>query len=681
MQKVLKTFGLTDKESELYIFLARHSPLRSGEIAKGIHTHRVEVYRMLGNLQKKGVIERTLESPTRFTAVPLEKVLDAFIKARQEETAAMERTKESVLIDWKNISRIESKQALEKFVVVEGNKKIYSKILQMTRETKNQLSVITSILGLARADSHGILDAMVNHPLREKIFFRFLTELTDANIETFKTFFKRIRKTGISFKGRNPTSGLSLSPRMALRDREEILVFIRPTAETLEEAQEDVCLWTNCKTLVESFSAIFEDLWTNSTEVKQAIADIGVVKSYAMPSVIDKNIAAPKTYEEILTSAKNEIMILTSSEGLTEMQKCIALFKEIARRRVTVKVMAPITNENQQTVQRLSKYCSIRHTPTCHLESTLVDGKHLVQSRNQLPYDGKRERIPYFGTFTVNNQEYVNKTKETLDALWRTATILSISALGSVIKTTPIEDTSYDIESAHHRSDGPHRRLLLDVKSKRQVILEKDVLEKIINAKKYPGKNWPNEIIRYYGSNGLAVIHPPVSFNLPDMTIWANHINKQSSFGAADNLLVFLWLETPEGNAYVPVAFIGDNPKQVEFYRMSAKNTPSEHNAHLVKREELQIRMHGNTLFAGWTIPIPLFPPSRILPPSCLIFEGYGPLTTSLTEFRQPSGIKVTVEANGFDAFVTFFHPASKYSAPGTDGRIHRDLVTTFHPL
>jgi hypothetical protein len=29
---------------------------------------------------------------------------------------------------------------------------------------------------------------------------------------------------------------------------------------------------------------------------------------------------------------------------------------------------------------------------------------------------------------------------------------------------------------------------------------------------------------------------------------------------------------------------------------------------------------------------------------------------------------------------VTFFHPASKYSGPGTDGRINRDVVTTIHP-
>ena len=164
VQNVLKTLGLTDKEAELYIFLAKHKPLRSGEIAKGIRTHRVEVYRILKSMQTKGVIQATLESPTRFIAVPLETVLESFIKAKREETALMEITKQSVLNDWRNISKIELQSSIEKFMVVQGSKKIYLKILQMTKETKTQLSIVIPISSLARADHFGVLEAILNDP-------------------------------------------------------------------------------------------------------------------------------------------------------------------------------------------------------------------------------------------------------------------------------------------------------------------------------------------------------------------------------------------------------------------------------------------------------------------------------------------------------------------------------------
>ena len=45
-----------------------------------------------------------------------------------------------------------------------------------------------------------------------------------------------------------------------------------------------------------------------------------------------------------------------------------------------------------------------------------------------------------------------------------------------------------------------------------------------------------------------------------------------------------------------------------------------------------------------------------------------------------PSGFRNRLESNGFDAFVTFMHPASKYSGPGTDGFFIRDLVLTMTP-
>jgi len=39
------------------------------------------------------------------------------------------------------------------------------------------------------------------------------------------------------------------------------------------------------------------------------------------------------------------------------------------------------------------------------------------------------------------------------------------------------------------------------------------------------------------------------------------------------------------------------------------------------------------------------------------------------------------VQSNYLNAFVTFMHPKSKYSGPGTDGLFFRDVVaTTYSP-
>ncbi len=97
LRNVLRSFGATEKEAETYIFLAKHGILKGGEIAKRTKTHKGLTYRILGNLQRKGLVEATLEAPARFAAVPFEAVLDLNIKIRQEETARIEAQKIDLL--------------------------------------------------------------------------------------------------------------------------------------------------------------------------------------------------------------------------------------------------------------------------------------------------------------------------------------------------------------------------------------------------------------------------------------------------------------------------------------------------------------------------------------------------------------------------------------------------------
>jgi hypothetical protein len=98
-----------------------------------------------------------------------------------------------------------------------------------------------------------------------------------------------------------------------------------------------------------------------------------------------------------------------------------------------------------------------------------------------------------------------------------------------------------------------------------------------------------------------------------------------------------------------------------------------------VNENELEVRVHGCTLFVGWTKPIQI-DPVRAIPPSCLLIEGYGKLKTSSYSVVIPSGYTLKTEGNHFDAFVTFLHQSSKYSGPGTEGAFGREVIMEFYP-
>lgn len=662
VRKALKNIGLTEKEIDLYIFLAKQPALRSGEISKGLRTHRVEIYRILKSLQTKGAVEATLESPTRFIVIPLETVLDSFIKAKQQETIQMESTKQSVLNEWKNISKTESRIAIEKFSIVEGNKKIYTKFLRMVKETKNQLSAVTTSADLIRAEQFGVLDVAFNHPLKDKIKFHFLTDLSDANLNMIRNLSKDKSETGIDFKGKSPAVGLQLSPRMIIRDREELLFFIRPTAETSVPGQNDVCLWTNCEALVHSFSVMFEDLWINSASLRTYKNQMDKKSNNKMKMFNEAKNVYPN-YRYALQTATKEIVIVAASETSREINKIKEILDDSVQKGVKVKLMLPVTNTNTEVVQEFLKKYEVKHVPLGYLAMTLIDDNHLFQFKTH----NNKNVVSFEKAFYTADNEYVTQAKKMLNDIWKNAQKPSATTLKSILQT--------HIFNLPNMMGAP----FLTEEKPKGYLNEKDILKKIVNSRSCDNK-FSKAIDRRYGTLGLAVIHPPPYLKLPEIMIIVNKIEKQSTLGEEDAIIFLSWLETPKGYAYSPVAIIGDNPKAHTFWKTMNAGNPAGKNTHLLKKDEIEIRIHGNTLFANWNVPIPLYPKELTLPPACILIEGFGEVKTTAYTVVPPSGHRIQREENYLDAFVTFFHPSTKYSGPGTDGCLIRDSIISIYP-
>jgi sugar-specific transcriptional regulator TrmB len=223
IKTVLTKAGLTEKEAVIYILLAKHEPLKGAEIAKLTKKDKAQVFRILKNLQAKGFIEATLEYPTRFTVTPFENILENFVKSKREEIIFIEKTKEELLHHLRKESHTEP--SLDKFVIIRGNKRIYSRISKIFKDTKNQLSVATTVPSLMKANRFDVFDAILDNPLGAKIQYRFLVEFSKENLNFVKALAERMPKSGFSFKGKNPDLDLRLFPRMVTRDNEEILFF------------------------------------------------------------------------------------------------------------------------------------------------------------------------------------------------------------------------------------------------------------------------------------------------------------------------------------------------------------------------------------------------------------------------------------------------------------------------
>ena len=674
IESILKNIGLTKRETEVYIFLAKYSALKSIEIAKKTRIDTAEVYRILKSLQTKGIIEATLESPARYVIVPFERLIDSFIKARQDEVALVQKAKDSLLFDWKRISTKNLEPSPEKFVVIEGESKIYLRFLQLVKDTKNQLSIVSTVQELVEANRFGVFDPIALRSLGSKVQFQFITQLSKENISILKALLKKINPTGFNIKGRSPDLGLRLSTRMVIRDEEEILLFI--TAEKETSTRKAVCLWTDCKTIVQSFTGVFESLWKNSTEIEKRILDLEAGEPTPQRTIWDPKIIK-KNYNEIFSNAQEELIFLTSSEGLKELCKKTFTLKRLAKKGVSIKVMAPIARENLRTYELLSSFCKIRHFSESRLNTTLIDGQHLFQFSNTALQAVKRQATFTETAIYTNNREQVQKTRAILFGIWEKAR----HVIGNTSDSIAIDHAIGSFTDSLEVDKSVYRKMLAIHKDRVEgTVKEKDIIKKIVQAKRMPAKDPAKDINTLYGSQAIAVLHLPSDFKLPDMIIKIWHNDKNSTFGAEDALDIYLWLETPNGYAFVPVAHVTDNPKAIEYRKGVYAKTPAGQNIILVRRNQLKVIVHGDTLFAGWTTPIPLIPPKYILPPASMLFEAFGELKTGIGRTSLPSGRTQVHEFNRFGAFVTFFHPSSKYSGPGTEGWFDRECIMTAYP-
>ncbi len=673
IEKTLRDFGFTEKEVEVYIFLGKRGALKGGDITKRLKMHKGQVYRTLKSLQKKGLVEATLEYPARYIAVPFEKLINSFIKSKREEVEHIEKTKKDLLSDWEKISQIELDYSLEKFSVIEGYKKIFNKVLGMIKETTGQFSMASTVTDIFRADRFGVFDYLNNKDITSKIQFRFLTQLSRQNLKAIK-IFKSKMKPLFDFRGRNPSLGLTTFSRMAIRDNEEIILFISDENDQFSKNGKEVCLCTNCKAIIQAYSGVFEDLWQDSCDIEQIIAEIETGKASPRTQIFKDPAFAKKRYYEILNSANEEILIVTSSEGLIKLSKNKSQFEMWSKRGVSIRIMAPIVNENLDVTQQLFEWCEIRHVPLGYFETTIIDGHHLFQFRPSSPLRISHEMSYFESVFYTNDLEYIQKTKKVLSDIWRKTRTPSSARIGSITKF--LKDPPESLIGHHSLVKKTSFKRSMKY-NQRGEICEKDVLDKIVKEKKLSSKyegNW-YDVARFFGSSAAAVIHPPGSFNLPDMTVFATHNDEDSSFGAENWLLFWLWQKVKEGFHYVPVALVIDNPKTLGFRKAVFSGFPVENNILVFKKDQIQVRAKGKTLFAGWTRPIPLGFSEYVVPPACLLFEGYGDVKSGMLTNVALSGRGQERWFNSFDAFVSFFHPQSKYVGSGTEGFIERDTV------
>jgi sugar-specific transcriptional regulator TrmB len=100
--------GLSQVDAQVYVFLAEQGPHKMSEIALALNLHEKKVYTSLKDLQRKSIVEASIQYPLEFMAVPFEEVIDFFIEIKKERAKVIRESREGLLSSWRAITKKES---------------------------------------------------------------------------------------------------------------------------------------------------------------------------------------------------------------------------------------------------------------------------------------------------------------------------------------------------------------------------------------------------------------------------------------------------------------------------------------------------------------------------------------------------------------------------------------------
>jgi sugar-specific transcriptional regulator TrmB len=145
IEETLARFGLLKNEIRVYMYLARAGEKKAGEIAESISLHRTETYRILRDLERKGIVFSIFEKPLKFTAVPLDKAIDLFVDAQKMKIKSLEQEKTSIVELWQSIPqpKVENVKK-ELFQMLEGEQQVLMKANELLEKTVKEFHIFSS---------------------------------------------------------------------------------------------------------------------------------------------------------------------------------------------------------------------------------------------------------------------------------------------------------------------------------------------------------------------------------------------------------------------------------------------------------------------------------------------------------------------------------------------------------
>jgi len=252
IEKTFYRLGLSKNEIRVYLYIARTGEHKASEVSEALSLHRTETYRILRDLEKKGLISSVFEKPLKFIATPFEKALDILIETKKMKINLLEKRKGSLVELWLSLPKPETEhERKEVFQILEGEEQISLKADEILHNAKKEVLIFISEHDIANFYHSNLFDKL------EKISKENTNVQLLTNYSPKSCFF--IEKVKLK-KAKYSISDVEELPTFISTDDNQLLLLIRKNNGKKKVA----ALWTNYDAFIKALKALFLELWNKN---------------------------------------------------------------------------------------------------------------------------------------------------------------------------------------------------------------------------------------------------------------------------------------------------------------------------------------------------------------------------------------------------------------------------------
>jgi sugar-specific transcriptional regulator TrmB len=244
--ETLKDLGLTFVQAKVYLALSSLSQ-NIASISECSKVPRTDLYRVLHELETKGLVERIIANPVEFKAISLNECLDILIQARTRQSFDLQNRAAKLRKEFAEKHYVHNGDLKSKFVLVPCSR-VIEKIVSAINGSAERIDLLLSWKSF-RCGVYFFKDPL-KKAWNRNVNCRILTDYPQENSITQLIFYKK-SPCKIRFLVFPPETV------MGLYDYKEIFIIENPAVGLNESS----ALWSNNPSLISLAKQYYENLW------------------------------------------------------------------------------------------------------------------------------------------------------------------------------------------------------------------------------------------------------------------------------------------------------------------------------------------------------------------------------------------------------------------------------------